>query len=54
MLDKQIIASDLRMMIEYYTELTVNEHMSSKTTPEADKAWKKIDRLINQLTRSEL
>jgi len=54
MLDKQIIASDLRMAIEYYTELTVDEHLSNKTTKEADKAWNKIERLINQLSRSEL
>jgi hypothetical protein len=43
------LASDLRIAIEYYTELTVNEHMSGKVTKEADKAWKKIEKLINKL-----
>jgi hypothetical protein len=51
-MDKQAIASDLRMMIEYYTELTVNEHMSGKITKEADKAWKKVEKLINQLVEA--
>ena len=54
MLDKQIIASDLRMMIEYYTELTVDEHLSNKTTKEADKAWNKIERLINPVSYTHL
>jgi hypothetical protein len=51
-MDKQTTASDLRIAIEYYTELTVEEHMSSKITKEADKAWKKIEKLINQLAEA--
>ena len=51
-MDKQAIASDLRSAIEYYTELTVNEHMSGKITKEADKAWKKVEKLINQLAEA--
>jgi hypothetical protein len=43
------IASELRSAIAYYTELTVNEQMSQETTPEADDAWKNVERLINQL-----
>jgi hypothetical protein len=52
MMDKQSIASDLRIAVEYYTELTVNEHMSGKITKEADKAWKKVEKLINQLAEA--
>ena len=48
-MDKQAIASDLRMAIELYTILTVDENMSGKITKEADKAWKKVEKLINQL-----
>jgi hypothetical protein len=51
-MDKQWTASDLRIAIEYYTELTVNEHMSGKITKEADKAWKKVEKLINQLAEA--
>jgi len=51
-MDKQTIASDLRMAIELYTMLTVDEHMSSKITKEADKAWKKVEKLINQLAEA--
>jgi hypothetical protein len=47
--DKNFIASELRSAIAYYTELTVNEHMSQEITPEADQAWKDIEKLINQL-----
>jgi len=50
-MEKQAIASDLRIAIEYYTELTVNEHMSGKMDKEADKAWKKVEKLINQLIK---
>ena len=50
-MEKQTIASDLRIAIEYYTELTVNEHMSGKMDKEADKAWKKVEKLINQLIK---
>ena len=49
-MDKAWIASELRSQIAYYTELTVNEHMSGKLDKEADKAWKKVDKLINKLT----
>jgi len=51
-MDKQWIASDVRSAVEYYTELTVNEHMSGKITKEADKAWKKVEKLINQLAEA--
>jgi hypothetical protein len=50
-MENQTIASDLRIAIEYYTELTVNEHMSGKMDKEADKAWKKVEKLINQLIK---
>ena len=50
-IDKQTIARNLRSAIAYYTELTVEEHMTQKITKEADKAWKKVDRLINKLTK---
>ena len=50
--DKNFIASELRSTIEYYTELTVNEHMSGKITEEADRAWKKVEKLINQLVEA--
>jgi len=42
-------ASDLRMAIEYYTELTVIEHQSGKITKDADKAWKRVEKLIHEL-----
>jgi hypothetical protein len=51
-MDKLEAASNLRLMIEYYTELTVKEHMSGKITKEADKAWKKVEKLINQLAEA--
>ena len=51
-MDKQWTASELRSAIEYYTELTVNEHMSGRITEEADKAWKKVEKLINQLAEA--
>ena len=47
--DKAWIASELRSQIAYYTELTVNEHMSGKLDKEADKTWKKVEKLINKL-----
>ncbi len=46
---KECIASDLRIAIEYYTELTVNEHLTQTLNKDADKAWKKVDKLIKQL-----
>jgi len=51
-MNKQAIASSLRSMIAYYTELTINEHMSQEITPEADEAWKDIEKLINQLVEA--
>ena len=48
-IEKYNTASDLRIAIEYYTELTVMEHQSGKMTKDADKAWKKVEKLINQL-----
>jgi len=50
MIDKLEVASSLRSAIEYYTELTVAEHVSGKITKEADKAWNKIENLIDKLT----
>ena len=46
------IASKLISAIEYYTELTVEEHMSGKMNKEADKAWKKCDKLITKLVEA--
>lgn len=51
-INKQFVASELRSMIAYYTELTINEHMSQEITPEADEAWKDIEKLINQLVEA--
>lgn len=51
-INKQFVASELRSMIAYYTELTVNEHMSQEITPEADEAWKDIEKLIKQLVEA--
>ena len=48
-MDKAWIASELRSAIAYYPEVTVNEHMSGKLDKEADKAWKKVEKLINKL-----
>ena len=48
-IEKYNTASDLRIAIEYYTELTVMEHQSGTMTKDADKAWKKVEKLINQL-----
>ena len=50
-MDRAWIASELRSQIAYYTELTVNEHMSGKLDKEADKAWKKVESLINALVK---
>jgi hypothetical protein len=51
--DKLAIGSNLRSLIEYYTELTVDEHMNGTQNKEADKTWKKINQLINKLTGIE-
>jgi hypothetical protein len=48
--DKLAIGSDLRSLIEYYTELTVDEHMTGTRNKDADKTWKKITQLISKLT----
>jgi hypothetical protein len=50
MIDKLEVASSLRSAIEYYTELTVDEHLSGKLNKDADVAWKKIEDLITKLT----
>jgi len=50
MIDKLEVASSLRSAIEYYTELTVDEHLSGKLNKDADRTWKKIEDLINKLT----
>ena len=49
-MDKLAIGSDLRSLIEYYTELTVDEHMTGTRNKDADKTWKKITQLIDKLT----
>jgi hypothetical protein len=51
-MDKQTIASDLRIAIEYYTELTVNEHLSGEISKDAVKAWKRVEKMINQLAEA--
>lgn len=51
-MDKLRIGSELRSMIAYYTELTVNEQMSQETSPEADEAWRDIEKLIKQLVEA--
>jgi hypothetical protein len=53
MIDRLEVASSLRSAIEYYTELTIDEHLSGKLNKEADKTWKKIEKLINQLTEEK-
>ena len=53
MINKLEVASNLRSAIEYYTELTIDEHMSGKLNKDADKAWKKIEKLINKLTKEK-
>jgi hypothetical protein len=49
-MDKLAIGSDLRSLIEHYTELTVDEHMTGTRNKDADKTWKKITQLISKLT----
>lgn len=51
-IDKKAIGSDLRSLIEYYTELTVEEHLTEKLNKEADKTWNSITNLINQLVEN--
>jgi hypothetical protein len=53
MIDRLEVASSLRSAIEYYTELTIDEHLSGKLNKDADIAWKKIEKLINQLTEEK-
>jgi hypothetical protein len=50
MIDRLETASNLRSAIEYYTELTVEEHLSGKINKDADVAWKRIEDLITKLT----
>jgi hypothetical protein len=49
-MDKLLMGSQLRSLIEYYAEVTIEEHMTGKLNKEADKTWKKITQLINKLT----
>ena len=49
-MDKLLRGSQLRSLIEYYAEVTIEEHMTGKLNKEADKTWKKITQLINKLT----
>ena len=48
-MDRNAIGSDLRSLIEHYTELTVEEHMTGKINKEADQTWNKILVLIYKL-----
>jgi hypothetical protein len=52
-MDKLLIGSQLRSLIEYYAEVTVEEHMTGKLNKEADKTWKKITQLVTLLTTGE-
>jgi hypothetical protein len=52
-IDKAVLGSDLRSLIEYYTELTVEEHMTGKINKEADQTWNKILVLIHKLVEEE-
>jgi hypothetical protein len=49
-MDKLAIGSDLRSLIEHYTELTVEEHMTGSFNKDADRTWNKITQLIGKLT----
>ena len=49
-MDKLLMGSELRSLIEHYTELTVDEHMTGTRNKDADKTWKKITQLISKLT----
>jgi hypothetical protein len=48
-MDRNAIGSDLRSLIEHYTELTVEEHMTGKINKEADQTWNTILVLIYKL-----
>lgn len=50
MINKNHIASELRDAIQYYTDLTVTEHATGEIDKEANRAWKQIEKLINQLS----
>jgi hypothetical protein len=52
-MNQQETASSLRAMIEYYTELTVEEHLTKKINKDADKAWNKIIKLIDKLAEGK-
>jgi hypothetical protein len=52
-MDKNAIGSSLRSLIEHYTELTVEEHMTGKVNKEADQTWNKIVVLIYKLTEDD-
>jgi hypothetical protein len=52
-IDKAAIGSDLRSLIEYYTELTVEEHMTGKINKAADQTWNKILVLIHKLVEEK-
>ena len=49
-MDKLLMGSQLRSLIEYDAEVTIEEQMTGKLNKEADKTWKKITQLINKLT----
>ena len=54
MLNVEEVASQLRSDIQYYVDLTVEEHQTQKLNKEADKIWKKIERQINLLVREAI
>lgn len=45
------VASQLRSDIQYYVDLTVDEHLTQTQNKEADKVWKDIVNGIETLVR---
>lgn len=48
-MSKSEIASKLRDAIAWYTDVTIEEHLTQVLNPDADEAWENIEKCIKQL-----
>ena len=51
-MDKQAVASRLKSAIQWYTDVTIEEHQTCIINPEADEAWETIEECIKQLVEA--
>ena len=51
-MNKRDIANKLKDAIAWYTDITVEEHLTSILNTDADEAWADIEKYIKQLVES--